>query len=145
MRNFALLASIAASLLLGSFASAEAEATPPAPAPAAQPATGCALPYTGRARASASNCLACHALGGDAAGLIMKRHASGDHNSGLTYASAQRRGVLRLRPVDQLPPQIVLVEGQITCTTCHDGASSEHRRLATPGGMAALCVSCHAL
>jgi predicted CXXCH cytochrome family protein len=143
MRTTALLVPLAVSLLLG--AQAGAEGPPPAPAAAAAPISGCALPYTGRARASASNCLVCHTLGGDAAGLIMKRHASGDHNSGVAYASAQRRGALRLRPVDQLPPQIVLVEGQITCTTCHDGASTEHRRLATPGGMAGLCVSCHAL
>jgi predicted CXXCH cytochrome family protein len=44
-----------------------------------------------------------------------------------------------LRPM--IPAAIVLADGRITCTSCHDGASPYRRKIAVPPGE--LCTSCH--
>jgi predicted CXXCH cytochrome family protein len=73
----------------------------------------------------------------------MMRHTGGDHGQGVLYAAAQERGALRLRRPEALPAAVVLTNGRVTCTTCHDGASDAPHHLARAGTFANVCVSCH--
>jgi predicted CXXCH cytochrome family protein len=147
MRAHLAIAPLALLLLLASGATAEDGAPPPprAASATAAPTGNCGLAWAPRATTDGSNCLSCHALADTPAGRIMRRHAAGDHGGGIDYQVARRRGALHLRATEELSSEIVLVGGRVTCTSCHDGASGERKHLATRGGMASLCVSCHAL
>jgi predicted CXXCH cytochrome family protein len=48
----------------------------------------------------------------------------------------------RFHPAGSLPYAIPLVRGRVECTTCHDGASPDPKRV-TP--VRDLCVACHNL
>ena len=80
----------------------------------------CAL--LGADRAAPPDCLSCHQLPWS--------HPLGQY------------GGEGLRPLDRLRPQIVLSEGSVTCTTCHDGASTQKDKLAIYP-VKNLCLACH--
>jgi hypothetical protein len=63
-----------------------------------------------------------------------------DHPVEVDYESARLRD-RRLRPSAFLPRALVLVNGRIGCTTCHDGAAATRGRV--PSVPAGLCSSCH--
>jgi predicted CXXCH cytochrome family protein len=105
----------------------------------------CRLRWAIRERSDGSSCRDCHSLPDTPAGRIMRRHAGGEHNSGVLYEEAVGRGALHLRPVRELPAEIVLVGGRVTCTTCHDPASRARQKTAMPGGVLDLCTACHQL
>jgi predicted CXXCH cytochrome family protein len=105
----------------------------------------CRLRWAIRERSDGASCRECHSLPDTPAGRIMRRHAGGEHNSGVRYEEATARGALRLRAVRDLPAEIVLVGGRITCTTCHDPASRARKKTAMPGGVLDLCTACHLL
>jgi predicted CXXCH cytochrome family protein len=113
----------------------------PATATILSPEDTCLLRWARRATTPATKCLQCH--DGSAArpidhlpGLSSK----GSHAVGVSYDAGSMRIPL-LRPRGTLPKEIVLVDGQLACTSCHDGRSSAPHRVALPVGQ--LCTACH--
>ena len=71
------------------------------------------------------------------------RHFSGkDHPIGMEYASyaSFRRGY---RPVAQLNPKMLLVNGKVGCLTCHNPLNPEKSHLVMSDRRSALCLTCH--
>jgi len=102
---------------------------------------GCVLPTVDRARTRSAVCLTCHdgtvgatmhAVAGELEGHPIERTYEG-----VLLASG------RLRARADLPAQLVLPEGVVACTTCHDGGAPAPSRLAVPMTGSALCLSCH--
>lgn len=92
-------------------------------------------------------CLSCH--DGSAA-----RPASGvadnstvghqfGHVSAETYREAQRRPGRQLRPEGTLPPQVLLVDGRVGCSSCHSPWSRRPQMLNLPMQGSLLCRACH--
>jgi hypothetical protein len=90
-------------------------------------ASGCALARLDGDRASAARCTACHAAA---------EHAT--HPVELDYEASRRAAHTMagdLRPVSELRARGVrLVDGKVTCTTCHDARSRVANHLAIPRG-----------
>ncbi len=100
----------------------------------------CALAGAARERTASVSCLSCH--DGTVGASIGVGH--GYHPVGTDYFRARYgRPAAVLRP--DLPPALVLVDGKVECTTCHDGASRERSLTALPMSRSALCFGCHAL
>lgn len=103
----------------------------------------CELPQADRATTRAARCMACHD-GSAGAGVQFRMRAGStpgfDHPVEVDYASAAARN-RGLRPAPG--PGTVLVDGRISCTTCHDGRSALRASLARP--QPELCLSCHDL
>lgn len=69
----------------------------------------------------------------------------GPHPVDVDYAAAEARRPGWLRPINQLPPELLLPEGLVTCTTCHSSRSREEKKVSLPVAGSALCFSCHQL
>ena len=67
---------------------------------------------------------------------------SGKHPIGMNYESYT---VYRdtLKKVDELNPNLVLVEGKVSCVTCHDPFNPEKNHLALKNSGRDLCKECH--
>ena len=99
----------------------------------------CSLANAQRDQTASVSCLSCH--DGSIGSNIGVGH--GYHPVGTDYADAMYRrpaAVLRISP----PPELVLVNGKVECTTCHDGGSREPSFTALPMNRSALCFACHA-
>lgn len=97
---------------------------------------GCSLPIAFRPESRVADCTACHqrigALG----------HAS--HRVDVEFAQVWAARQSDFRPPSSLPPEVVLVNGRVVCTTCHDPASQLPMSLALPvDPKPRLCLSCH--
>jgi predicted CXXCH cytochrome family protein len=107
-------------------------------------AGACELRLADRARTPSAHCVACHD-GSTALGTPLKRHPDGGagHPVEVDYlrAFARRPG---LHPPAALPADLPLVDGKVSCTTCHDARSSERGKPAVTTRYAALCLACHA-
>jgi predicted CXXCH cytochrome family protein len=104
----------------------------------------CELARADRARTSSFACIACHD-GSIAAAVSLKDSASVGltHPVEVSYREAAAKGNSRLTPIAQMPPSLVLVEGNVACVTCHDPKSKREHHLAMPMAGSALCLSCH--
>jgi predicted CXXCH cytochrome family protein len=104
----------------------------------------CELSRVDRARTPSLRCVACHD-GATAIGVTIGPAGGGhgDHPVEVDYGSiaAQRPG--RYVPLARLPADVPLVDGKVTCTSCHDGASRHAGRVALGGHR--LCLACHDL
>lgn len=98
-------------------------------------------------------CLSCHdgSLGSaESVGSGMWEHGAplsrfdprGGHPVGVDYmlAKARRGGLL---PVGALNPAIKLIEGKVSCSSCHDPYSRERKKLVMSMSGSKLCLSCH--
>jgi hypothetical protein len=93
----------------------------------------CELARADRARTSSASCLACH---DGAAG----RELGPSHPVEVDYGSAAAREPDRYVPAALLRADVPLVDGKVSCTSCHDGASPHAKRAVDPGR---LCLACH--
>ena len=93
--------------------------------------TTCELRYVNRATTHAARCLACH--DGTAGPSVGTGH--GSHPVDVRYAAV---GGFRA-PEEIATMNLVLADGQVTCTTCHDWRSGLEARTSTRG----LCSGCH--
>lgn len=100
----------------------------------------CELERVDRASTPSRFCMSCHDGSVVAAGGSRR---PGEHPVGLHYASAWARRPFALRGAPAAA--LVLVEGRVECTTCHDGLSRERFRTALPMARSGLCTSCHEL
>ncbi|MHB8876925.1 MAG: cytochrome c3 family protein [Myxococcaceae bacterium] len=101
----------------------------------------CGLSTADRTKASVESCTRCHdgSIPGSLAGM------ASSHPVDLDYAAAQAQRPGALMPASGLPPEVTLVEGKLTCTTCHDGRSTLRYHLSAPVSPkpSRLCLSCH--
>ncbi|HET7827167.1 MAG TPA: hypothetical protein VFK90_17655 [Anaeromyxobacter sp.] len=97
----------------------------------------CLLRWARRSTTPATKCLTCH--DGSAARPI-DHLSNGSHPVGVSYDAASVRVPL-LRPRAALPAQVVLVDGEVACTSCHDWRSQTPHRVALSVGE--LCTACH--
>ena len=117
-------------------AGAPGEGSPSAEvAPAAGGRDGCRLPFVERATAKSSECMTCHD-GSNPAAFEVRHEVS--HRMDFDYAA--------LRAASQDPnlapaPPLVLPDGRVTCTTCHDAKPALKGWIALPNKE--LCLSCH--
>jgi len=66
----------------------------------------------------------------------------GIHPIGVDYRKAALRD-RRLRPPEALPPEIKLVDGKVSCISCHDPYSSRPMQLSMDNSGSRLCGACH--
>ena len=85
-----------------------------------------------------SECFYCHE---DIDGPNGSSH-SGSHVIGIAYADHAARDE-KLRPVFDLPTELVLFEGVVTCATCHGLDPHDGQRLVINNRESALCSACH--
>lgn len=110
---------------------------------AATDTVSCELQDAARAETPSGVCLACHdGSASDPVAFSAGAHGTGAdaHPLDVDYFDASTRDRRLAQPYD-LPRIVVLVNGAVACTSCHDGGSPYHARIA--GGMARLCASCH--
>ena len=118
----------------------------------------------------AGECLACHNgsnarhVNARAAGTVAPSHGfrTGDHPVGMVYEESARKDPQGYRPATALHPNIRLVDGRVTCLSCHKVknetlASRETRSSAQPAKPSCtatkeitmgprdkeLCLACH--
>lgn len=97
-------------------------------------------------------CMTCHddksdtvdpKIGIDASNIARHRSGSMNHPVGVDYIKAAVFG--GYRSLSQLPAQIVLPGGQISCISCHQGYSAQHGEVVVPQLGSNLCFQCHDL
>lgn len=95
----------------------------------------CALPSVERAKAKSAECMTCHD-GSNPAAFEVRHEVS--HRMDFDYAELRAAS----QDPDLVPaPPLVLPEGKVTCTTCHDAKPALKGWLALPNKE--LCLSCH--
>ena len=85
-----------------------------------------------------SECLSCHEDIEDQNG---SSH-SGSHAIGLAYAAYAARDE-KLRPVLDLPSELIFFEGVVTCATCHGSDPHDGQVLVINNRESELCNACH--
>lgn len=95
-------------------------------------------------------CISCHdgavgkamnvRLAGDATLTYAGRNM--DHPIGMNYREAAQYS-RKLHPVESLSPLIMLVDGKVGCSSCHNPYSHELTMLAMGNKGSALCLQCH--
>lgn len=98
----------------------------------------CALDGADRATTRVAACTGCHGPHGVGFALAATHPVDVDYAAAAAGSSGERA----LRPASKVPRDLVLVDGAVTCTTCHDARSRLPFRLARSGARA-LCVACH--
>lgn len=105
---------------------------------------GCELPRVAdRSRTPSQACLSCHdGSAGTRAGFFGSGAPGfgANHPVEVDYRAAAARAADRYVPAARLPPLVPLVNGKVTCTTCHDGASPFAKHVIDPER---LCFACH--
>lgn len=113
--------------------------------PQARAAGGvCELEGADRATTSSQRCIACHdgTAGSPIAFGVRPDGIGSSHPVEVDYGAAAARQPGRYHPAAMLPREIPLVNGRVACTSCHDGASPDPKRVVRA---TRLCQSCHAL
>lgn len=91
-------------------------------------------------------CLACHEGSGESpvtsGSAPAARHELGSVDRNHPVDVQYPDGRTGYRPADALDTRLVLIEGRMTCLTCH--ASTVDRALVLPRERSALCTACHA-
>jgi predicted CXXCH cytochrome family protein len=100
-----------------------------------EPEDTCLLRWARRSTTPATRCLTCH---DGSAARPFDHLSNGSHPVGVAYDASR---VPLLRPRAALPAQVVLVNGEVACTSCHDGRSATPHRVAMTVGD--LCIACH--
>lgn len=85
-----------------------------------------------------SGCLSCHE---DLEGQKDNSH-SGSHAIGIVYATHATRNE-KLRPALDIPSELILFEGVVTCETCHGSDPHDGQVLVINNRESALCNACH--
>jgi predicted CXXCH cytochrome family protein len=110
----------------------------------AGPAAGadpCALATADRLQATSRDCLACHD-GSVASAPVGGSARGGHHPIDLDYARAAASNP-RLATLFEVSRSLVLPSGQVSCVTCHDGASTQPMHTALTMDRSRLCTGCH--
>ena len=126
-------------------------ATRSGPTPVAlPPSTPCELGHVDRSRVRSEFCIGCHD-GTVAPGIerhrtyLDGRGPAGSHPVDVNFSFARLRSERRLRFASELPPNLVLKQGVVTCATCHDGESKLPSHLAMDNRESQMCFACHGM
>jgi predicted CXXCH cytochrome family protein len=107
----------------------------------------CGLRTRSRWVQTSESCVACHdGAIGDVVHASFPALGAGigeSHPVEVAYDEVVVRAPGRYRARAELPRALWLPGGRVTCTTCHDGASSEPARVAMPLAASRLCFGCH--
>lgn len=104
-------------------------------------------PLAGNIDTFSIQCMTCHeSLSDDLAVGIsgnVIRHNSGrsNHPVGMNYQTSMTYG--GYRSVAQIPKEVVLPNGKVSCISCHHGYSDNHGKLVMDNKGSKLCFSCH--
>lgn len=104
-------------------------------------------PLAGNIDTFSIQCLSCHETLGDDLAVRMSgnviRHGSdrGNHPVGMMYQRSISYG--GYRSIAQLPKEIALPNGRVSCISCHHGYSEQHGQLVMSNLGSRLCFSCH--
>ena len=85
-----------------------------------------------------AKCLSCH----ENNDISNSSSHSGNHVIGIDYADSAARNKL-LRAVLDLPVELVLFDGVITCASCHGANPHDGQSLVVTNRGSALCGACH--
>lgn len=99
-------------------------------------------------------CLACHdavtAKDSLVDNIVLRRNLFHNSNTigvshpiGVSYLEARRKYMGAYRPVDRLPKEIRLFDGNVGCASCHNPYSKRHDELVMSNEGSALCLACH--
>lgn len=106
--------------------------------------SACELSRVDRRTTTSRTCVACHdGSAGPAVAFQMAPDGRGmSHPVEIDYrwSAAARPG--QYEAAATLPPEVPLVGGRVECTTCHDGASGDPKRVVAVRN---LCTVCHRL
>jgi hypothetical protein len=106
------------------------------------PATG----YSSELDPISSDCLSCHngTSGPHVRYCLLEQKGTGcgGHIVSVSYAEMAAKDE-NLLPLSKLPPQLSLLDGKITCVTCHGTEAHNGIRLIIDNQGSALCRSCH--
>lgn len=104
----------------------------------------CELGRGDRRTTPSLSCLGCHdGSVGPGIGFQMSPEGRGmSHPVQVDYARASAARPGQYQAAATLPPEVPLVDGRVECTTCHDGASRDPKRVAA---VKDLCAACHRL
>lgn len=115
----------------------------------------CELPNAMPGRTPTGSCMGCHdgTIGPVAnvtfpstlEGFASEPHdpGSGAHPVDLDYEAAVQRRPGSFTPSAALPREVMLLDGKITCLTCHHPDSPEQFHASITMDRSALCTSCH--
>lgn len=104
-------------------------------------------PLTGNIDTFSIQCMSCHDslsddLGVRITGNIIRHNSDrGNHPVGMLYENSISYG--GYRRVAQIPREIVLPNGKVSCISCHHGYSDNHGKLVMTNNGSKLCFSCH--
>lgn len=65
------------------------------------------------------------------------------HPIGVSYFEARRKYRGAYRPIEKLPKEIKLFDGNVGCASCHNPYSKRHDELVMSNDGSALCLGCH--
>ena len=85
-----------------------------------------------------AKCLSCH----ENNDISNSSSHSGSHVIGIDYADSAARNEM-LRAVLDLPAELVLFDGVITCASCHGANPHDEQSLVVTNRGSALCGACH--
>lgn len=114
------------------------------PAPAGRE-TVCELERVDRGTTTAQSCLACHHgdIGPGAMFLMAPPGQQGvEHPVEVDYRQSFLHRPGQYAAPESLPPDVPLVNGKVSCTSCHDPRSPEQNHVTRPES---LCIACHRL
>ncbi len=105
----------------------------------------CELSKVDRSTTRSESCLGCH--DGTTAPAVEHRSlgAGTSHPVGIKFDVAWARRSSKLHAKAALPAKLALPNGEVACTTCHDGASAQPKKVAVTMNGSQLCLSCHNL
>lgn len=113
--------------------------------------SACELATAVRGKTDSRFCLSCH--DGSVAGSAQPENLAGrqlhsaevseTHPVEVSYVKALAVPGKFLVPLLDLPLQVTLTDGKVTCTSCHDGRSALPAKIAMPMAGSALCMACH--
>ena len=110
--------------------------------PAAADGATCELSRVDRATTQSSTCMACHdGSVGPTVGFEMVPGGM-SHPVSVDYALAAASHPDTYVPPTLLPAGVLLVNGKVECTSCHDGALTTPNHVVEP---TTLCYGCHRL
>jgi len=92
-----------------------------------------------------AGCLTCHEdsmTGQRVKFCLLGQQGCGGHIVSVSYAEVAARNN-KLVPFSSLPPELILLEGKITCATCHGNDPHTGEVFVIDNRGSALCRACH--
>ncbi len=104
----------------------------------------CGLSTVDRTTTESVACLVCHdGTVATSMHVPVTADEGGSHPIEIDYELSRLRHPFGLKPAMVLPQALPLVNGKVSCTTCHDARSQTPSRTSMPMAGSAMCLACH--